>query len=201
MPRPALTDEQRQETRRAIRKAAATLYAKTGLSEISARKVAETAGVSVGTLYTHFDNLTELMQSLWKEPVSRLIDEFETVIEEVSNPVDKIHTLLDAYADFAIEQHAIYRGAFLFVRPGSHEKPAQANLDEDRFFSLFRNAVVEAQDKGLIRTGDPDVLTQTLWAGMHGAIALPQNVDRLALAPPEKAVPHMIEALMDWLQS
>ena len=75
MPRPALTEEQRRATRRRIRRAASELYAEAGLSRISARAVAERAGVSVGTLYTHFDNLTDLMRSLWRAPVARLYEE------------------------------------------------------------------------------------------------------------------------------
>ena len=39
MPRPALTEEQRRETRRKIRRAAAELYAENGLADISARAV------------------------------------------------------------------------------------------------------------------------------------------------------------------
>lgn len=201
MPRPALTDEQRRETRRSIRKAAARLYARNGFADISARKIAESAGVSVGTLYSYFDSLTDLMQSLWKEPVSRLINEFEETLETIESPRDRLHSLLKAYANFAIQQQGVYRGAFLFVRPESHEAPSKTSLDEDRFFSLFRNTIAEAQAQGLIRQGDPRKLTQTVWAGLHGAIALPINMDRLALDPPEDSVQDMIEALLEWLEA
>ena len=60
MPRPALTEEQRRETRRQIRQAASDMYAENGLSDISARAIAKRAGVSVGTIYSHFANLTDL---------------------------------------------------------------------------------------------------------------------------------------------
>lgn len=77
MPRPALTDEQRKLTRRAIREVAVELYAESGFTDISARKVAERAGIRVGSLYKYFKNLTELMQSLWKMSVIRLVSELE----------------------------------------------------------------------------------------------------------------------------
>jgi len=94
----------------------------------------------------------------------------------------------------------VYRGAFLYVRPESHEKPTPVNPEEDRFFSLFRNTVSAAQQHKLIRSGDPDVMAQILWSGLHGAIALPLNLDRLALEPPEQATEHMIDALLEWLK-
>jgi len=200
MARPALTDEQRRLTRRNIRNAAAVLYASNGLADISVRAVAEKAGISVGTLYAHFSSLTELMQSLWKEPLTRLIEELEKNIKAKEDSLEKLQVLLEGYANFAHSHLGIYRGAFLYVRPELHEQPTKVNLAEDRFFGLFRRTVIAAQKQGLARDGDPDLLAQTLWSGIHGAIALPQNVDRLALAEPNETAPLMIEALINWIR-
>lgn len=200
MPRPALTDEQRRKTRQKIRQAAAALYADEGLRDISARSIAEKAGVSVGTLYSYFANLTELMQSLWKEPVSRLIRSMEAQLEEIDDPAEKLRVMLRGYIGFAVEQRNVYRGAFMYVRPASHEQPIPVSLDDDRFFSLFRRVVEEAQDAGVVRDGDVNVIAQVLWSGLHGALSLPQNIDRLALDPPEVAVEPMLEALLEWVE-
>ena len=200
MPRPALTDEQRSAIRRNIRKAAAELYAEKGIGNITARTVAEKAGVSVGTLYAYFDNLTELMQSLWREPLSRLINDFEVALKEVEDPRDKLKTLMQVYTNFALTQGPIYRGAFLYVRPEAQVAPAKVGLEDDRFFQLFCNTVIEAQQLGLIREGDPVHITQTLWAGLHGAFALPTNMHRLALDPPEEGLQRMTEVLLEWLK-
>ena len=200
MPRPALTEEQRRETRRRIQKAAAKLYAKNGFKDISARKVAEEAGVSVGSLYSYFDNLTELMQSLWKEPVRRLLKDLEASLPEITDPLTRLRTFLETYVAFANDQRSTYRGAFLFVRPETHDKPKPTALADDRLFSMLRDAVAAAQAKGQVRSGDPDLLAQLLWSGVHGAIALPQNIDRLALAKSEQVGPAMIDALLEWLQ-
>ena len=75
MPRPALTEEQRRESRRRIREAASALYATSGLGDISARAIAKEAGVSVGTIYSHFGSLAELMQSLWRQPARKLVQQ------------------------------------------------------------------------------------------------------------------------------
>lgn len=201
MPRPALTEEQRRETRRRIREAAARLYAEDGMRNISARQIAQSAGVSVGTIYSYFNNLTELMHSLWKRPVSNLIRDFELALSELDNPIDRVRSFMETYTNFAITHRNLYRGAFMYVRPESHDKPDPVALDDDRFFSLLCNSVRDAQDQGLIRNGEPQALAQILWAGLHGAIALPMNLDRLALDPPEDAAKRMIETLLEWLQT
>ncbi len=200
MPRPVLTSEQRRATRRLIQKAAADLYAKDGGKGVSVRSIADSAGVSVGTIYANFANLTELMQSLWKQPAQRLFTELAQAVDKIDDPLEKLKVLLQTYANFATEQRAVYRGAFLYVRPESGEQPKAVALKDDRFFSLLRQAIIEGQADKIFITGDPDQLAQTLWSAVHGAIALPINIDRLAFDTSEKPVHFMIEAMLSWLQ-
>ena len=199
MPRPALTPEKREATRRRIRQAAAELYASDGKTDVSARAIAEKAGVSTGTLYQYFDNLRELLQSLWKEPVSRFLEDFLAISQRTSDPRKRLRKLLGAYIAFATGEDQLYRGAFLFVRPDSHPKPTPVALKEDRLFSILRGAVADGQKAGVFRKGDPSKITQLLWAGVHGSIALPTNIDRLALDPPERSAKRAIarEILQD----
>ncbi len=201
MPRPALTDEQRRATRRRIREAAAELHAENGLAGISARAVAEKAGVSVGTLYSHFSNLGELMQSLWRTPARRVATKLEQLAAEVTEPVERLRAMLHIYASFAVEERAVFRGAFLFVRPESHEAPARVSLDDDRFFQALRGALVDGQEAGVFRAGHPNKLTQTVLGAVHGALALPINMHRLALDTSAEPPEHMIEVMLEWLQS
>lgn len=200
MPRPSLTEAQRREIRHSIRSAAAKLYAENGMKDISARSVAKAADVSVGTIYAHFGSLAGLMQSFWKEPVRKLITHLTELADAESDPIERLTKLANAYFEFAMKQKSVYRGSFMFVRPESHEKPQKVSLEEDRLFSLFSAAIADCQKAGQVRAGDPNELTQMLWSGMHGAIALPINVDRLALVSSEEMGPRMIAMLLEWLQ-
>ena len=44
-----------------------------GPCDWSFKEVAQEAGVSVGTVYSHFGSLSELMQSLWRRPARKLV--------------------------------------------------------------------------------------------------------------------------------
>lgn len=167
--------------------------------KISARAIAKRAGVSVGTLYTYYENLPDLMQSLWQEPVDRLVVRLDAVAEATPDPIDRIRALLEGYAEFARRQHAVYRGAFLFVRSDSMKKPEKRPLDEAPFHRLLKSAIMEGQSTGRVRAGDPDAVAQMLWAGLHGSLALPVNIDRFAFDPPERLAQTMIDALMNLL--
>lgn len=200
MARPKASPEQRAQVRRSIQQAASDLYRAEGLSAISARAVATKAGVSVGTIYSYFGDLTGLMQSLWTGPISALEDELRALAQRVSDPKARIEALLRAYLAFGVEQSVLYRNALMFVRPSALGTPEKQPLDQFAFPTLLRAALVQGQSDGVIISEDPDKLVQTLWAGVHGALALPVNLDRVALQSAEEVSDVFIRALMRALE-
>ena len=202
MPRPALTDEQRRNIRRNIREAAAQLYADNGVNNVSVRAVAQQAGVSVGTVYSHFGSLSELLQSLWRRPARKLVQQMmQLADDEQGNPLDRLRRLLKAYIRFSEDEPQVFRSAFLFVRPHYLQPPEQIPLANDQFFRLFRDAIVSGQEKGMFRSGDPNVLVQLMLGAVHGALALPINLHRLALRDDVGMAELAMEAQLEWLQA
>jgi len=201
MARPALTDEQRRVVRRKIRKAAAKLHSENGISNVSIRAVAELAEVSVGTVYSYFGSLSELMQSLWRQPARKLVEEMTRLAQEARTPATQLKAMLNAYVSFAVEQPQVFRSAFLFVRPESVEPPKQISLSDDQFFLLFRQAISTGQQQGQFRKGNPDVLAQMILSAVHGSLALPINLHRLALREGKEMAQQTIKAQLEWLRT
>ena len=200
MARPAQTEEQRRATRRKIRDAAAALYAEQGIGNITARAVAERAGVSVGTLYSYFDNLTELMQSLWRQPVRKLVADLEQAAADARSPSAGLRHLLSIYVAFAARETAVFRGAFLYVRPTAIAPPPQVETAGDRFFATFQTTITQGQQAGIFRQGDPAQITQTVLSAVHGALAMPVNMHRLALADGQQRAGLMIDTMLEWIE-
>ncbi len=117
MPRPALTEEQKRATSNKIRAAAAKIYRDNGVKNITVRGVAAEADVSVGTVYAYFGSLSELLQSLWREPVKDLIKQMEALATDIECPKARLEALLAAYQDFSQAKEPVFRNSFLFVRP------------------------------------------------------------------------------------
>ncbi|GAB5455662.1 MAG: TetR/AcrR family transcriptional regulator [Henriciella sp.] len=196
MARPKASPEQRAQVRRSIQSAAAELYREQGLSAISARAVATKAGVSVGTIYSYFGDLTGLMQSLWTGRIAQVEDEFRALAGQHSDPIERIEALLRAYLDFGINQAVLYRNALMFVRPTTLETPDKQSLSEFAFPTLLRAALLEGQSSGAIVEAEVDGLVQVLWSGVHGALALPVNMDRLDLRDTKNITEPMVSALL-----
>ena len=196
MARPQATPEQRAELRKRIQRAAAEIYNQEGITAISARAVAKGAGVSVGTIYAHFDGLPELMRSLWTGHVER----FEVTLRELAagepDPVKRVAALLTAYIEFGLANSELYRGVFMFVRPAGLERPEQAALDSAAIWELLEEAIKEGQDQAEFAAGDPKRLAQILWSGVHGCLALPVNFDDFGLATAKQTGSKTVDLLV-----
>lgn len=199
MARPNHSKQQKEEIRNKIRAAASKLYKENGGTNITARKVATEAGVSTGTLYAYFDNLSEILQSLWREPVRRLIADMELLNNEIDCPKERLRALLLKYIEFSEQSASVFRNSFLFVRPEGIEPPPKVDLERDRFFQLFRTTLREGQRTGQFRKGELNELTQILLSAVHGSIALPINLHRLALDSSSNVPYKMVDTMLDWL--
>ena len=196
MARPKASPEQRAKVRESIQQAAVMLYREGGIGAVSARAVAQKAGVSVGTIYSYFGDLNGLGQSLWEPQIAKVDSEFRDLAAQYDDPLARIEALLHAYLAFGMEQATLYRNALMFVRPSAQDKPEKQSLDAFAFPSLLNVAIEQGQAAGVVIEGAPADLAQLLWSGVHGALALPVNMDRLDLSPTKDLVDSTVGALM-----
>lgn len=201
MGRPAATDEQRREQRNRIRRAAADIYQEEGIGGLSVRSIAKRAGVSTGLLYSYFANVSELMQTMWSRPVSEFARQIDNIVEAHPEPLDRIEVMLTAYVQWAHENPDVYRGVLLLVRPPTAAAVERQPVETLALHRALRDAVAAGQAHGTVRAGDPAMWAQVLWAGVHGALALPINVDRYEITPSADLAPAMIAALVQSLLS
>ncbi len=194
--RPAATEEQRRAQRRRIREAAVELHGEKGIQGITVRAVAQRAGISTGAVYSHFSSLAELAQSLWRAPLAKANAQFAALAEAELDPLRRAERLLSAYAEFSLDNPEFLRGAMLFVRPAPLDESERAPLAELDFFRLLREAVAAAQNSGQIREGDTRALALGAWAAVHGALALPINLERYEWGAPSELTTTAIEAAM-----
>lgn len=77
-PRKLPTQDRSKETVEAILQAMALVLKREGYDRASTRRVAEAAGVSVGSLYQYFPNKESLVVALYNRHLRELISEFES---------------------------------------------------------------------------------------------------------------------------
>jgi AcrR family transcriptional regulator len=200
MGRPALSDEQRKETRERIRNAALEVYREQGIEGVSIRNVAQRVGLAASAIYSYFSSRQSLVESLWLDPALTTVQHMVDVAAETSDPMQRIERILQIYVDFAHDNPDVYRGAFMFVRPESMEPPVAGNLNDLPFHVILRDAISEAQKAGGAGPGDPDLTAQALWAGVHGALALGVNIEHWKFSDSRKMTQAAIHLLLRGLR-
>ncbi|WP_163998990.1 TetR/AcrR family transcriptional regulator [Pyxidicoccus caerfyrddinensis] len=108
----------KEATADAILVAAAEVFAEQGLVAARMETIAERAGVSVGTLYNHFDDRAALLDALMKRRREALLERLdEALADSDGRPFrEQLATFLAALAD-----HVAEHGGFLRVLMQSEE--------------------------------------------------------------------------------
>ena len=164
--------QQKTEVRQAILSAASELFLEGGLEGFSLRGVAERVGYSATTVYLYFENKDDLLFAVSLEGFEGFGRALQNAYDSVSDPVERIGALARAYTSFGAAHPAHYR--LMFMERGEflgRTNPRDQKPTIDSFGILVR-AVHEAHTAGRVRVGQPMDLVYTLWAGVHGLVAL-----------------------------
>jgi len=169
-------DRERDAVRARILDAARELFARQGYEGVSMRGIAEAIEYSPTTIYQHFKDKEMLMKELCYEDFGKLAEELQTTLQ-IADPVERLAKCGQEYVHFAVTYPNHYRLMFMTPHPTKeidaeweevHGKP-----DRDAY-AFLRLLVQMAAAEGRLQDADADLdlVAQTLWAGLHGMIAL-----------------------------
>jgi AcrR family transcriptional regulator len=184
-------EREREEVRRKILDAARDLFATEGYDKVTMRGIADAIEYSPTTIYNHFEDKDDVVDSLCREDFSRLLAHLGQGPLPV-DPVVTIRQLGRAYAGFGKANPNHYRFMFMTQKQRDHDlsEPGQ------QAFLLLHSAVRQAVKRGLFVKGDVDTMAQVLWASIHGAVALLTTYDA-AQFPHAPAAPDLVEQVID----
>ena len=158
------------ERREEILEHAQRLFAAHGVHSVSTRQIAEAVGISQPTLYAYFPRKADIMEEVSARAFQKVGAAAARIRGEAGDPVE---TMVRAYIDFGLTHPDAYRIAFMIE---GLEDPCLAPADDrakvqaaTRAFDGLRTVVAD-------RLGhahpDVEVAAQSLWAAMHGLVAL-----------------------------
>jgi AcrR family transcriptional regulator len=90
-----------RETTDAIVEAAAQVFAEVGLERATTTRIAEVAGVSVGSLYQYFPDKRSLITAIYERESRRLEDGFIALVEE--RGIDDVAPVVRAFVETMLE--------------------------------------------------------------------------------------------------
>ena len=165
---------QKKFLRQEILDAASELFVKDGYENVSMRRIAEKIEYSPTTIYLYFRDKAELLEQVCQETFARLSQVLTRILEQPGEPVERLKRGLVAYIKFGLENPHHYRATFMMPIPEGFdvEKHSRADSAGMQAFDFLRRCVYDCIAAGKFRITDPELVSQTFWAGIHGVTSL-----------------------------
>jgi len=166
---------EKEELRGRILDAARELFAEQGYEAVTMRKIAEAIEYSPTALYLHFPDKESIVRELCLADFDALAGHFQK-LAQVADPIERLRGVGAAYAEFGMSHPHHYRLMFMTPHaplPDEKKEERRGNPEADAY-AFLRWTLAEAIATGRLRPEytDPDLLSQAVWAGVHGLVSL-----------------------------
>jgi AcrR family transcriptional regulator len=196
-------EREKKELREKILEAARELFNSAGVEATTMRAIAERIEYSPTAIYSHFADKEALLVELCNNDFQFLAEKF-AALDKIGDPIKRLRRLGQAYADFGINYPQAYRFMFMTPKPLVPSPPAQmGNPQLDPYAALsqvVQGCISEGAFKPQLK--DAQLIAQTLWAGLHGVIALhlcEGQKPHGETVPLEKRIKVMLDILLEWV--
>jgi TetR/AcrR family fatty acid metabolism transcriptional regulator len=149
----------KSEKRNRIIEAAVKVFAQKGFYLAKVSDVARAADVADGTIYLYFKNKDDLLISLFEQKMELILQRFQERLQEIVDPVEKLHNLVDLYFELIEEDKDLADVFQVELRQSTKFLKDYHNQKFLDFLSMIASIVQEGMDNGFFRTDlDLDVV-------------------------------------------
>lgn len=154
------------------------LFAEKGFNGTSVRDIAEAAGVNIAMISYYFGSKEKLMQALFEDRTSGIINRVESLLKvESLTPFQKIEILIDDYIERLVEKQQFYKIML-------HEQMLENNAaistllreQKQRNAGLIEKLIKEGQEKGVFKKGIDIVFLMNTMVGIGQQTFINQNL-------------------------
>ncbi len=171
---------------------------------VSIRAVADEVGLTAPAIYRHFPDKAHLIFEVCARRFDVMNAEVvEPAVRSSTDPVEVLRALARGYVQFGVANPEHYRIMFMGHAAHTPELYADARILESGSFGAVVPVVQEGMDRGLLRhdLGDALVLTWTMWAALHGLVAIAVAKPEMPGPPLAEQVTAMIDVVMRGLSA
>jgi AcrR family transcriptional regulator len=186
---PRRKDGRRERTSNAIKAASSKLFFEQGVQRTTIDEIAETAGVSVGSVYVHFGSKDALYLALVEEAAT-VNATYVADAKPSDSPLQRVFNAGDAYVRFALENPVMFRliamqGVQPTVSPELETMQGRiVERVEERLVAIGSD-LAQAMAAGEILNIPVETTVKFLWATWTSVIGLTLREDRMALSAQE----------------
>jgi AcrR family transcriptional regulator len=175
MPPKVKSEAEKQKASALILDAARELFVTKGIEAVTMREIAKKIGYSPTTIYLYFKDKETLIHEICVKDFEQLGGQLSGLMQ-IEEPVERMINMGDSYARFALNYPNHYR--MIFMTRWS-ECPLGDDIDPGKDgYQLLMQVVEAVYEAGhfLPEHDNPELIAQTIWAGIHGVCSLQINM-------------------------
>jgi AcrR family transcriptional regulator len=162
---------EKENLRQVILDAAREMFAEEGYASVSMRKIADKIEYSPTTIYLYFKDKNDLLRQICDETFAKLGRKFQAMSKKHDSNLEGLREGLRIYVEFGLKHPKHYEVTFMLPLTVDLGDEFEGSLGQ-RAFEYLRVGVANCMASGEIKKGDVDLISQTLWAGIHGITSL-----------------------------
>ena len=175
--------------------AAREMFVAEGYASVSMRKIAEKIGYSPTTIYLYFKDKSDLLHQICEQTFARLARNIKAIERLSDNPLEKLRSGMREYVYFGLKHPSQYEIVFITPLPKNIETEFNETNGKIAFDTL-RDVVAECISANLLKNSDVELISQTLWAGIHGITSILIKHGGFPFVERDRLVDHVIDTLI-----
>jgi len=161
----------KENLRQEIMDTAQEMFVAQGYANVSMRKIADKIGYSATTIYLYFKDKNDLLHQICEQTFARLAQNIKAIQQLSDNPLEKLRSGLREYVYFGLKHPSQYEIVFITPLPINIESSFEDSNGRIAFDTM-RIVVAECASANLLKHNNIELISQTLWAGIHGVTSL-----------------------------
>ena len=161
-------EEKREALKTGLIEAAKAIIEEEGVRGLNARNVTTRVGCALGSLYTAFEDLDDLIVHVNSQTLAQLGAVMAAEVASESEPEDVLKALARRYVKFARENYALWNALFEYADITMQEVPSWHQQEQALLIEFIKGPVMK------LRPGiDPEeasIRARTLFAAVHGIV-------------------------------
>lgn len=191
-------EREKLELKNLILDAARKMLLAHGQDGLSIRKIADEIEYSPATIYLYFVDKDAILHELMELGFG-VMNQYMKLALLISDPVDRIHAVGQAYIKFGLENKDWYELMFNSDKPMKHIEKCCEHWDQGMaLFDFLTKSCHEAIIKSELENVEDSFLALHLWSSVHGLVNLALT-ERLGIAQKgtnEEMISKTLDAIM-----
>lgn len=198
----ARREREKENLRQEILDAAREMFANEGYQNVSMRKIADKIEYSPTTIYLYFKDKSDLLHQICEETFARLGQRVSEIAAGEPDALQSLRKGLRAYIEFGLEHPNHYEVTFItpLIENAEGDKHSFEDSLGQRAFGFLSQGVADAISAGKLKKGDVDLISQTLWAGIHGLTSLLIGHSKFPFVEKEKLIDSLLDTMLEGLK-